>query len=564
MIFNRQKSIFLTITFLVTSYSALFCSQVQVQAPEELIIVGGGMLGGMEACFAYFEAQKNNTPLRITIYEKNNSITDTTVINIVPSLTCDEILSVVPRGPELVKKMEILFSSPGGIRVDDVEGISETAITEQFKREVYNYSLDEKGHSQRTQALLAMGKMSMDLWQQIYQASDEELKKILELSNFNPCCEPSQNNNTLHNGYRIDLIYNVPNAQERANNMKHDYEALGYKHCMILSPAEVMALDPFLTDFCKSHSIDNAWNNDTVALWRPGGCLDTQVFLPRLYAYLKKAMGTYTNAQGEQEDCFQIKFGKKVIGVEYAAHGAGTATIVGLTLEDGQTVFTDSPHSHYVFCPGEAVGTLKKLGFSEPAYAGFAGVSLLLDIEIPQDKIKEYETFSHCMEVHQEGVVLAWQARFRNNKIFIGVAGTKAFYSDQQPTKDQAFAKNRNLLQLNMVNNVLPEFISLALKYDTKGKTLRQEDLDYLESQHIAKRWAGVRAVAYDGFPTLGCVYKDGFKVANARCTTHLGSGGGSFAPAATVISRHAMTENVDEFTQLILHYGSSTRTAGK
>ncbi len=31
------------------------------------------------------------------------------------------------------------------------------------------------------------------------------------------------------------------------------------------------------------------------------------------------------------------------------------------------------------------------------------------------------------MEVHQEGVILAWQARIKNNKVFIGVAGTKAF-----------------------------------------------------------------------------------------------------------------------------------------
>lgn len=59
--------------------------------------------------------------------------------------------------------------------------------------------------------------------------------------------------------------------------------------------------------------------------------------------------------------------------------------------------------------------------------------------------------FSHRMEVHQEGVVLAWQARYIDEKIFIGVAGTKAFYGDQRPTKDQAFAKDRNLLQLNMI-----------------------------------------------------------------------------------------------------------------
>jgi len=558
MTFHRQKSIFLAITLLITSCANLFCS-----SPEEMVIIGGGMVGGIEAYYAHLDAKKHNIPLRLTIYEKNNSLADTTVSNIVPSLTCDEILSVVPRGPELVKKMEVLFSNPGGIRVEDVAGIHGSSITEQFKREVQTYSLDEVGHNQRTQGLLALGKMSMDLWQEIYHNADAEFKEILRLSNFNRCGEPSSDTKVLHDGYRIDLIYNVSNAQERANGMKRDYEALGYKHCTILTPAEVMAIDLFLTDFCKSHSVDNVWNNDTVALWRPGGCLDAQVFLPKLYEYLKKAMGTYTNAQGKQEDCFQVKFGKKVTSVECAINAAGKTVIAGLTFEDGQTVVHDSSHCHYVFCPGEAIGTLKKLGFCEPAYAGFAGVSLLLDIEIPQDKLKDYAKFSHCMEVHQEGIVLAWQARFRNNKIFIGVAGTKAFYSDQQPTKDQEFARNRNLLQLNMVNDVLPEFISLALKYDTKGKTLTAKDLDYLEAHKIAKRWAGVRAVVYDGFPTLGCVYKDNAKVENARCTTHLGSGGGSFAPAATVISRHAMNENIDAFTKRILGYGNSSRTAG-
>jgi|SRR5579859_6247760 len=193
---------------------------------------------------------------------------------------------------------------------------------------------------------------------------------------------------------------------------------------------------------------------------------------------------------------------------------------------------------------------------------GFAGVSLLLDIDVPQNKLKDYAPFNHCMEVHQEGVVLAWQARFRDNKIFIGVAGTKAFYSDQRPTKDQDFARNRNLLQLNMINDVLPEFISLALNYDTKGKALTEKDLNYLESKKIATRWAGVRAVVYDGFPTLGNVYKGNVKVTNARCTTHLGSGGGSFSPAVTLMSRSAMNQEHDDFTQRILNYGDSSRTS--
>jgi hypothetical protein len=557
MFFYKHKHIFLAITLVITSCSKLLCS------PEEMVIIGGGIAGGMEAYYAYLDAKKNNAPLRITIYEKNSSILDTTITNIVPSLTCDEILSVVPRGPELVKKLGILFSNPGGIRVEDVEGVHGTDATEQFKQEVQNYSFNEAGHKQRTQDLLSLGKMSMDMWQGIYDNADPKLKHVLELANFNPCREPLKSGiKKLHDGYRIDLIYNLPNAQEHANRMKSDYVALGYKECMILSPSEAIAIDPFIKSFCESHSVNNIWNNDTVALWRPGGCLDAQVFLPKLYEYLQEAMGTFINAQGKQENCFQIKFGKKVTGVEFACDKVGKTVVAGLKFEDGSTILKENSKCNYVFCPGEAVGTLKKLGFCEPAYAGFAGVSLLFNIDIPKNKIKDYASYSHCMEVHQEGVVLPIQARIRNNKIFIGCAGTKAFYSDQRPTKNQQFAKNRSLLQLNMVNDVLPEFISLALGYETRGKTLTEKDLQYLEDQKIVTRWAGTRAVAYDGFPSLGHVYKNDLRVENARCTTHLGSGGGSFSPVLVSISRSAMKKEQDAFTQRILSYSNSARTA--
>jgi len=248
-------------------------------------------------------------------------------------------------------------------------------------------------------------------------------------------------------------------------------------------------------------------------------------------------MGTYIDESNETRNCFEIFYQKEVIEVELEKNNDHTI-VTGLTFGDGQCMHDSCKNASYVFCPGEAVGTLRKLGFKEPAYAGFAGVSLLLNIPVPQDKMAEYESFSHCMEVHQEGIVLAWQARMIEGSIFIGVAGTKAFYGDQRPTKDQAFAKNRNLLQLNMINDVLPEFISLALGRDTKGQTLVQADLDTLEQQEIAQRWAGTRAVVFDGFPTLGAAYTpDDTKIDNVVVTTHLGSGGASFGPAAVAVS---------------------------
>lgn len=552
---HKSKHISFAIALIIFSYASLFCEI------KNLNIIGGGIVGSMEAYYAYLDAKKNNTSLKVTIYEQYNSTSFTTASNIAASLTFNEILAVIPKGKELVKKLNILFSKPGGIRVD-VKGINEALTTQYFKEEALNYSLDEIGHNQRTQDLLALGKMSMDLWKEIYNNADEEFKEILKLSNFNPCCEPTDDNKKLHDGYRIDLIYNIPNVQKQAESMKDEFQSLGYKHCTILTPAQVMAIDPFLKDFCKSHSKNNVWNDDAIAIWRPGGCIDAKVFLPQLHKYLKKNMGTYINIDGKQEDCFQIKFGKKVIGLEFEKDNLGKTVISGLRFEDGEILLNESNSSEYVFCPGEAVGTLKKLGLSEPAYAGFAGASLLLNIDIPQDKLEEYSKFNDYMEVYQKGIILAWQARFRDNKIFIGVAGTKAFYGDQRPTKDQEFAKNRNLLQLNMINDILPEFISLALKYDTRGKTLTEKDLEFLESQKIATRWAGVRAVVYDGFPTLGYVYKQDERVENARCTTHLGSGGVSFSPAAVVVSRSAMNKEIDPFFQRILKFGNSTRNS--
>jgi hypothetical protein len=557
VMFNKNNHIFLLCVFIATLSSNISC------LADQLNIIGGGIIGAIEAYYAFIDAKKNNIPLHITIYEKNELVGETTASNIVASLTPDEILAVVPRGGELIRKLDVKFSLPGGIRVDDVVGANEGIVAESFKREVQNYSFDEVGHNQRTQDLLAMGKMSMDLWQDMYANADDELKQLLEESNLKPCREPLKGEEkVLFDGYRIDLIYNVPNAHNRAEGMKRDYEALGYKQCTVLAPLQVMAIDPFLTDFCKAHSTDNVWNNDTVAIWRPGGCFDVQVFLPKFYTYLKKQMGTYTDSQGNVHDCFNVMFGKKVTGVEFLKNSMNQTVIAGLIFEDGQIIKDQDAQVDYVLCPGEAVGTLNSFGLSEPAYAGFAGVSLKLSIDIPQEKLTQYSSFSHCMEVHQEGVCLAWQARFRNNKIFIGVAGTKAFYGDKRPTKDQEFAKNRNLLQLNMINDVLPEFISLALKYDTKGKVLTEKDLDYLESEKIATRWAGVRAVVYDGFPTLGSLYHEGQEVKKVRCTTHLGSGGVSFAHAAAVISRNSMSENSDMLVKRILAYGSSCRTA--
>lgn len=541
---------------------------------DKITIVGGGIIGALEAYFAYKNAKKQGKQIRVTVYDKNEDLSQTTTHNIVPSLTADEALSVVPRGAALVEKLGFLFSEPGGIRVDDVPNVNGTDVAKRFVSAVQSYSTDEGAHKLRTQALLQLGKRSMELWQQIYDDADEEFKRIMRNANFNPCREPKNDTRALHDGYRIDLIYNVADAQKRAEGMRADYESIGYQHCKILTPAEVAAMDPELAAFCAANSVVNAsgvreWKNNATALFRPGGCIDASIFLPELYSYLKKEMGQYVNEAGVTKDCFRLKFKRAVDIVTYTR--AEKLAIDGLHFANGSSKTNKHAYqtANYVFCTGESVDALDKLGFVVPAYAGFAGPSLRLNIPMSPDQLAKIAGFNHCMEVHQEGVVLAWQARCIDNTVFIGVAGTKAFYSDQAPNVNQDFAKNRNLLQLNIINDVLPQFISIALGKDTTGQQLTEDDLNKLIADGIAKCWVGVRAVAYDGFPTLGNLYAQekatATKVENARLTTHLGSGGASFGPAAVMFSRAIANLSTaeaekDPFVVEVAQYSSSIR----
>jgi hypothetical protein len=529
---------------------------------NKLTVIGGGIIGALEAYYAWLSAEQAKEQVRVTVIEKNATVMGSTSTNIVPSLTPDEILSVVPRGKELMAKLQMLFNEPAGIRVDDVPGVNDSAIADEFKQQVAIYSQDDDGHTARTQALLDLGKMSMDFWQAMYDSGDAELKAILTDANFNPCREPSDSTARLHDGYRIDLIYNIEQAKAKAALMQADYENLGYKNCKILPPAEVIALDPHLADFCKAHTDQNDWHDNAVALWRPGGCLDSYVFLPRFYEYLRKKMGQFQHEDGTLHDCFQIKLNRNVQEVVIDDTN-NQLHVTGLKFF-GNPAITPDKNSYrrkdYVFCPGEAVGTLRSLGFNEPAYAGFAGAVLKLEIPVPSASIEQYAAFNHCMEVHQKGVVLAWQARFADNKIVIGVGGTKAFYGDQLPSVEHEFSRDRNLLQLNMINNVLPEFISWAFGRNTHGQSLTARDLAQLQHSGIATRWVGTRAVAYDGFPTLGLLFKDGRNIHNARTTTHLGSGGVSFAPAAVVASRAVTEGNINPVVDAVLDYSRSNR----
>lgn len=537
---------------------------------KKYTIIGAGMIGYIVAYHLLARAVALGEPIRISMQEKNDSPNTTTAKNVVPSLTIDEIVSVVPPAPVLNDKLSKPFNEPEGIRVDDVKGIHDSRTTREFLHAVKMNEKDPEAHKRRVETLLQLGRMSMESWQEMFDEADDELKAILIKSNFQPCREPQKSGApVLHDGYRVDLIYNIPSdtpgkatAIDRAKSMCDDYQRLGYNHCEILSPDEVVKRDSFLADFCAEQSELNSegkrvWKKTASALWRPGGCIDTQVFLPLFHDYLTKVMGTYINEEGKEKNCFQRHLSRNVVGVTYEK-GHRQSKMNGLVFFGQQGVKKDKhayQQSDYIFCTGENVGALDRLGLPEPEYARFAGASLMLNIKIPPNEIERCKAFNHCMEVHQEGVVLAWQARFIDNTIFIGGAGTKAFYGDKEPQLDEAFAKDRNLLQLNMMNDVLPEFLSWALKRNTKGEKLTAADLEYLKKEGIAKRWVGSRAVAFDGFPTLGHI------APNASCIGQAGSGGGSFAHGLVRTLFKLVKPHQQELMRTTLEYGNPERT---
>lgn len=545
-------------------------SLTQLHADNHLVFVGSGIVPAVKSLFAYYDSINNNIPLKITIFEKNDSVHQSTATQIAPSLTPDEILSVIPRGQTLIDKSQISFKRAGGIRVQDVPGMYETDTAQEFMKSALSYGQDEVGHEQRTQILLSLGKLSMTLWQNLYEQADDAVRSIFHAANFNPCKNTDQN--SLHEGYRIDLIYNASDATSKALGMKADYESLGYDQVALLTPAQVIARDASLEQFCKDHADFNEqgelqWHNDAAALWRPGGCLDASVFIPQIYGYLQETMGMYTDEQGNERYRLEIYVQTPVNNVEVATNDDNQQYIKSLHVGENM-MFTPSAADtvQYAFCPGSAVGTLRSFGFTEPSYAGFAGASLRLNIPLTQEQQQEFANFNHCMEVHQEGVVLAWQARLKENHLTIAVGDTKAFYADQTPNIDQEFAHDRNLLQLNMINQVVPHCISIALQRNTHGQQLTEDDLATLVEQGIAQRWVGTRAVAYDGFPTIGQLFDhNNNPIVNAYCMTHLGSGGVSFAPATAFISR-AIFDDAQlaehPFVQQILTFAHPTRTA--
>lgn len=564
-----RKKVFLVILLAIANLQVIF-AQESLNIDRSVTIIGGGIVGLFEAYHEYLDARAKGEEVQIVVLEKNATLLETPGYNLVPSLTPDEIMAVVPRGSQLVTCLEEKFNEGRGIRVDDVEGIDPTTeVIRRFISSVEAYGKNEEAHQERTKTLLTLGKYSMELWHDFYETADDELKEILRSSSYNPCLEVASHENKLHKGYRIDLIFDDPEAVSKAQSMKSSYHDLGYYSSRLLSPEEVVLIDPELKDFVYENSfLDDSgalcWTEGATALWRPGGSINSGLFIPKFVAYLEKKL----TDNGSKKHLFEIFYDANVIGVEY--EDSDHLTAVKAINSDGDVrlfpgIENEIP-KEFIFAPGEGVGTLTKLGFHEPDYALFAGPSLQLFIDVSEDKIEHYQNLDCCMEVHQEGIVLAWQAKYRNSQAFLGVAGTKAFYGDKKPQLNEEFARDRHLLQLNVLNKVYWDLVSMALQRDTFGESLTFDDLDFLIDKGCAKVWVGSRAVAYDGFPTFGALYRDSTKIDNARVTTHLGSGGVSFVFGAIKMSRLCSggNERVDRsivpLLPNLLDFSSSTR----
>jgi hypothetical protein len=509
---------------LVTCVAAMFWFSSAMA--ETLIIVGGGHVGLIKVLLANEHAKKAKQNFNAIIYTKDKAIEETTAANIWNSHTHNEFGAVIPPVEQMAESMNISFDK-GGIRVPDVPGILEHQSSKKFIDAVYKKGADINAIQEINTVVPKVGSASMKLWRKLYESANPKLKAIMQECNFNPCADSEDAKcQKLYSGYRIDLIYNTENVLKKAENMLEEYRSVGYKYGKILTPDEVLSMDKSLTDFVcdnsEGTSPNKVWKKNVVAVWRPGGCVDTQRFLPKLLAYLREDMG----------DRLKVHFNKEAVGVDVQPTIQGHYEVKGLTFADGTSISAPASDEKVWFDinPGEAVGTLERLGFHEPPCAGFAGCSLSLTVPMTGELKRDFADFRHHMEVHTPGKVLAWQARAIGDSIFVGGAGTKAFYGPLEPKLDQQFACINNLAQLQMFNDVLPQVVSVGLGRNTRGQQMTMDDLEDLVENKKARRWVGRRSVRFDNMFTWGFLYYQGHKVTNAMTGTHAGSGGGSLS----------------------------------
>lgn len=538
------------------------------QHPDKKIsFVGGSIASGLRLLLEWFA--NDQKPLRATVFEASKVLyAAANFALIAPSLTPDEAAAVLPAIEAFMKSLQTKFNQPGGCSLENLE-VDNLPFTAEFIAAVKTAGENPNESAVKTQALLALGKRSMELWGAIYDMADDELKAVFDESNFHPCLDNPQE-------YRVDLLCDMKNPAEHSQKMIDRYKGLGYKGCQILTPDEVLARKPVFREFVEAHSekVGKAWKPGVGAVLRPGGCIGPE-FLENLFVYLQVKMGKYTNEVGQVKDCLRLKPDSRVVTAKYQVIDNSNARIQHLVTEhaDGAQRARGNKHRYseqrFIFSPGDgAQKTLASCGLESRPIARFVGAVLRFSVELPAEAGGKQQNSSNWLELHAQNgdVVLAMQLRktYEGEKCCVQLAagGTKAYAGDGSVGVDNSseFAKDRHVLQLNQIYRLWPSIIKQGLaKADRKpeaGRQLTFEDLIALEEAGVVMRAIGARACTPDGFPLIGQAYakasfvpdsaamdpetaaaagstgNQGLKVVNGEVSTGLGSGGASLAAA--------------------------------
>lgn len=530
---------------------------------RKITIVGGGIIGYLEAVLEYLKFKQTGEPVKVSMYEMDPAISYTTGYNNRPSITVNEPASVVPRAEALLKAIQTVCTERGGIKMPDVPGILDSESVKVFLAEVEAFSKDANQVDAKNTQLLEYGKFAVSLWQFLYENMGDEFKKIMDESNYKPCSRPGEWDDP-STGYRCDPIFNhhTITAESRAEAIIKEHVDLGYQHCKILSPAEAEQRDPSLKHFCDSQSVidettgQRRWKSEACVVLRPGGRINGSIFLLKVREFLEKNLGTYLDENNQVKNCFHASYNKEVVGMVAKDNTAGTAKILESLLlnttknngvKDNRARYGN--HHEVILCPGKKVNTIPNLGIDFPAFTGFAGPSVLFDLTVPVSELAdhpEYLNLDNCMEALEEDIVLAWQSKTvkvddHHVKISIGVAGSKALSGEETPNNDQVFAQTKQTKLLNMINTIYPKAISMALGKDTTGMVLTFDHLQKLAQEGIVKLWVGNRAVAVDSMFSVGQGKIDGKPIEGVSMNTHGGSGGFAHGVGMVYLRRHAL-----------------------
>jgi hypothetical protein len=502
---------------------------------QEINIAGNGIVGLMIAYFCYLNARESNQNIRIVVrgqYPVNQS----TAASLVPSISWNEILSVVPAGKELLKLLSCSFTS-GGI------GLGSDQIIQESREFIDAVKLNadiKEAQIHRKNLLIQFGQYSVSLWDWLYRTADPELKSILNTSNYRPCSEIESDLLRMGAGYRPDLYFSASNFPARLETVIKDSQTAGYRKVRLLQPDELKQLDPSLSEFCELHSELEGdirrWKDGAGAIFRPAGCINTSYFLSAFAAYIEKMMGTYVTEAGEEKHCFRIKSGK-VTGVQYDSDGKSVVSYV----IDGQIKQNKRHYERFfVLCPGEAVGTVRHLGFVEPPHARFVGFTLQLNVPAHFAINAGVDLSGKPNLAIYSGVASAsvMQASVVGDRCLIGLGGLKAFLGLTHADVNAEYAIKASLYQLEFLNHLYPSLLTACLGKNTRNMTLSLDDLNALIRNGYIKRGVGSRAVAFDGAPTIGGATKtttektqNVIKTTNVVIATHFGSGGVTNAP---------------------------------